>query len=87
MDRRQFVKAAGVGVAGGAVAVIPLAGSASANPIQLSCPIEDHYRTSAETQEGAAARLAEHLMDEHLPDGDTLGEVIAQVKTVTSKFK
>lgn len=52
---------------------------------QLSCPIEDHYRTSAETQEGVAARMVEHFMEKHLPD-DCPDEVMNLVKGITSRF-
>lgn len=88
MDRRQFMKAAGVGAAGGAVALVPLGASATAQegPEQLSCPIEDHYTTSAETQEGVAARLLEHMIEEH-PRDDLDPTVVPIVKSVTSKFR
>lgn len=52
---------------------------------QLSCPIADHYRTSAQTQAGAAARLIEHLIDVHVED---CPDVVAEkVKLVTGQFR
>lgn len=52
---------------------------------QLDCPIEPHYTTNATTQEGVAARLIDHFMDEHLPD-ETPDDVINLVKGITSRF-
>lgn len=70
----------------GAPWVLPLAGSArAAGPEQLDCPIEDHYRTNAETQEGVLARMVEHIIDRHpggLPD-----VVVEAVKGITGRFK
>ena len=52
---------------------------------QLNCPIEPHYTTNAQTQEGAAARLIDHLLDVHMPD-EAPDEVINLVKGITSRF-
>lgn len=52
---------------------------------QLECPLADGYKTNAETQEGAAARLVEHFLDEH--PGTLPPEIVILIKGLTGHFK
>lgn len=52
---------------------------------QLECPLGDGYRTNAETQEGAAARLVDHYVDKH--PGDLPPLIVNLIKGLTGHFK
>lgn len=51
---------------------------------ELECPL-DGQKTEAETQEGHAARLIEHYLDNH--PGGLPKEVVDPIKTITGNFK
>lgn len=51
---------------------------------QLSCPLEG-FRTTAETQEGAAVRLIEHYVEEH--PGGLPPEIAVPLDTVIDELK